>query len=708
MKIKELPIETINKISAGEVVVDSTSVVKELIENSIDANSTKIQIDLIENGKKSIILTDNGEGIEKDDLILTIKRHATSKIYDEEDLFNISSMGFRGEALYSISSVSHFSIISKPKNQEIGYGLFVNEVFDETNSETKDKINSETKNKINSNILIIDNKKVEVKPSPINEGTKIIVNDLFYNIPVRKKFLTNSTNLLKNIIQIIENFSIIYPNIDFILTNKKNEKKQELINTTQKNQKKRIQDFFELNNEDIYDFKKNIMFNEFETKKNEFNQEKLKENTNDLEKNHFIKVNGFISSPYKNFSNKKLHIFVNNRLIDYKIINDAIYNAHKTFLFVNRHPFVFLDIKVNPIDIDVNIHPSKKEIKYRFESTLYHFIYELIKETLYENTKAREITQNESKKDNTNEIKKNIYNFENHKDYQDEKNEIQRQNNIRQKEINLENEIINDDIEERKINEKIINQIKIDNDNNSNKEINNINIKDFENQNINKKYNNFYQDKLSINEETQQYEENKNDNNNFNSNNIKLKVIGVFHDTYFLIELNEELYIVDQHALEERLNYEKNMKEYLNNSISIQNLIQPVILELTNTQYLTSINNKEKIEKFGFIFDDFGDKSIVIRSIPIILQKQSSIDLFKELIDNIEKEETNIEEIINKTIISMSCKESIKANNLISNDYIKNVFLKTLELNNPYQCPHGRPTMIKYSLNDIEKLFKRK
>ena len=684
MKIKELPIDTINKISAGEVVVDSSSVIKELIENSIDANATKIQINLIESGKKSIEIIDNGDGIDKEDLINTIKRHATSKIFDEKDLFNISSMGFRGEALYSISSVSHFSLISKPKNQEIGYGIFVND--DDINEKNKNENKKQTKEKNNTNNIItktIDNKQIEIKPHAINEGTKINVNDLFYNIPVRKKFLTSSTNTLKKIIEIIENYALINPNIDFILSDTKNNKKQEIINTINLNQIQRIEFFFELKKEDLYKFENKKIFNDFESDNNNIDNKKNNDNKNvDNKNNHNIEINGYISSPYKNFSTKRLHIFVNNRLIDYKIINDAIYNAHKTFLFVNRHPFVFLNIKVDSKDIDVNIHPSKKEIKYRFESTLYHFIYETIKTSLFENTNVREIKTNDINSNinnvNNNKItKNNIYNFEN--------NKIKNENNI---ELSKNNKDYVDSKKETTVEDKNINN-------------KNTIIKNVEKENINKNHYNFYQEKLTTNEQETNY-------NNTNKNNRQLKIIGVYHDTFFLIELNEELYIVDQHALEERLNYEKNMKEYKLKSISIQNLIEPIILELTNIQYLTAVNNKEEIEKFGFIIDEFGIKTIIIRSIPVILKKNASIDIFKELLENIDKKENNIKNLINKTLISMSCKESIKANNIISNEYIQNIFLQTLNLENPYQCPHGRPTMIKYSLTEIEKLFKRK
>lgn len=675
MYIKELPLETINKIAAGEVVIDSASVVKELIENSIDANSTQINIDLIESGKKSIIVKDNGQGISKDDLINSIKRHATSKIFKEEDLFNISTMGFRGEALYSISSVSHFSLISKKEGAEEGFGIYVDEILDNENNYKK--IIEEK----NLQKITVDNKKARIKKAPINEGTKIIVDDLFYNIPVRKNFLANSTNLLKNIIDIVQDYSLINENIDFILTNTKNNKKIELINTKNKKFKKRISTYYDLNEDEIYEFETEKKFNEFDTNHG----------------NHIISTKGMISSPYKTFSTRKVNIFINNRLVDYKLVQDAVYDAYKTFLFVNRHPFIFLNIRVNLQDLDVNIHPSKKEIKYRFESTLYNLIYEIVRKTLYENSKPKNVTSsiiNNSLSKFSNEV-------------------ISDNTNIEEKEDSIKVTDINSDIYRKHDTKK--NNI----DKNRNKEeiyyhkSNNFQDKLLKERKDNTEYSNqgFYNN-------SGKYKENFNNefdislkrdldlNRNFKFN--KIKIIGEFHNTYFFLEYNEELYILDQHALEERLNYEKNLKDYQERSIQIQELIEPIILELKTKEYISAIENIDKINKFGYSINDFGNNSIIIRTIPILLKKQSGIDILKELIENIDKKENNIEQLIRKTIISMSCKESIKANDYISNDYIKKIFVEALKLKNPYQCPHGRPTMIKYSLDDMEKMFKRK
>ena len=688
MKIKLLNKDLINKIAAGEVIENTISVVKEIIENSIDANARTIQIDLENAGKSKIEITDDGQGIEKEDLLNAVKKHATSKIDSDEDLYNIQTMGFRGEALYSISSVSKFAIISKPKSQKIGYGLFVDEILpDFVKQQTEDQ-KQETK-------ATVDNKKVTIKPYPSNDGTKILIKDLFFNIPARRKFLEKSRDDLRKITETIKKYALIHPEIRFILTNTSSNRTTTLVDSLG-DRREVISNIFKIPITEVYEFKE--------------------ENPHNLEK---IKIEGVITSPYKTFSSKKTYIFINKRPVDMKIVENAVYDAYKTFLFVNRNPFIFLDVEVDPHKIDVNIHPSKKEIKYLHDKELYNIVYESVRNTLYQKTRALENNDKEkqksildleekdsgsktnlSKKEETskNSLEENKnsstskaenFTFENSKD-----EVIESSNNIHINTNNQENNYINKNSKKTLEDDYFIKK-----DENPAKS-----LKETHDPIYNENKRNFQQTKLKNLEEEEQIS--RIHDKELNS----VQILGQINKTYIIIEYNSKMFIVDQHAMDERINYEKNMNLFMTNSIKTQMLITPEQLPVDPEYYILFKENQDYLSKFGFDVDDFGDNTLLIRSIPIVLEKHAGKELLFELLDSLKdkSKQNNLEKIAHESIITMSCKESIKANAIYSNEFLKRKFLKLMTMKNPFQCPHGRPTMIEYSYGDLEKMFKRK
>lgn len=568
-----------NKIAAGEVVEKTMNVVKELVENSIDADSDIISIELIDSGVKEIKVTDNGKGMDKEDAKLAFSRHATSKLTDIEDLFNIESLGFRGEALPSIAAVSKIEMITS--NQETG---------------TK---------------LIIDGGHIiEVTNSDLREGTTIIVKDLFYNTPVRLKYLKNLYTELANITEYVNKMALAYPSIKFKLTN--NDKV--LLATTGDGDLLKV----------IY----NIYGVDITKKMIEINAE-----------NDDYYISGYISYPEVARSNRNaMTTLVNGRIIKNNRLNKVITDSYHTYIPKDKFPVIVLNIDVDPILIDINIHPTKMDIKFSKFDELEKLIMNEIKNKL----ETLLLIPNVSVRDN--------YSIE-------EASQIRPTMAV-----------------EESTPEKII----------------------YKEESFN-----FEIDEPSDNELSQ-----KNDEENIRIKKMNPK--GIVFSTYIIAENEDGMYIIDQHAAAERINYELVLKEITKEKPVIIDLLVPIKIELPSNEYLILKQKIDILTNFGFNIEDFGTNTIIIRSHPNWIKEEYEEEDIRKVIDIIiANEKFDLEKFVWRLSATQACRMSIKANDYIN--YEDQVYLlDTLrKCENPFTCPHGRPTIITYTKHDLEKLFKR-
>ena len=586
MKIKILENSLINKIAAGEVIERPANVIKELLENSLDAQATEIKIEIEKAGLNLIKISDNGIGMEREDLLLSCKRHATSKIENEQDLNAINSLGFRGEALASIAEVSHLKIKTKTKDNEVGNLL-----------------------EIEGGILLGDQK------IGCSNGTIIEIYNLFYNVPARKKFLKSPEVELAHIIDIITRYAIINKNIAINLIHNNKEILNSPITENQLN-----------NIISIYGT---------ETAKNliEINH-----------KTNHLKIEGHISKPNLTRASKSdQSLYINGRYVRSQVINNAIYSAYKTLLFTNRHPVYILNLIINPADIDINIHPSKLDVRLKDEQEVCETFFLGIKQALQDQILIPTTTlENETRR-------KPTQTYETQKDIQS-------------------NLFISPPPKQYKI------------ENTTNK------IKDtLQNQ------------ELKQNKTTEQKE------NPFQH----FHIIGQANKTYIIAETKEGIIIIDQHAAEERVNYETFLKNHKNKTIPKQQFLQPKIIELTPNQHQITLSNKKLIEKLGFDFENFGQNSIKLVSIPEIFGKLKST-IFIDIINELSKVNSSIIETeIEEKIIRFACRASVKAGDELTLTQMQELIIKLGTTDNPYSCPHGRPTIIRLTTADLEKKFKR-
>ncbi len=585
-----------NKIAAGEVVERCMNVVKELVENAIDASSTEIHVDLIDSGIKEIKVTDNGIGMDKEDACLAFSRHATSKLKKIDDLFHIDSLGFRGEALPSIASVSDVTL--KTSNGEIG-----------------------------TEIHISGGKILSVENGELRQGTSVLVKDLFYNTPVRLKYLKNLYTELSHISEYIHKMALSYPNIKFVLTN--NEKV--LLNTDGSNRLLKVI-------HDIYGLsvtKKMIEIHE---------------------ENEDYEVFGYISYPEIAKSNKnRITLLVNGRYIKNNEIIRIIADSYHTYLPPDKYPIVILKIEVDPILIDVNVHPTKMDIKFSKMDTLKSLLNETIKKKLEHLTLIPDASLETTVIGQETKISTN-YTPKSYEEFDAKKKEAEFQ----------EFEKMTLDFENKKTYEVSENST------------------DFE---------------KSTGFEKQEREE------------VRIKKmypVGLVHGTYIIAENEDGMYIIDQHAANERINYEYYL-EQLSNPKKIQvDLLIPISLEFPTEEYVILKQNFYLLEDMGFILEEFGFQTIVIRTIPIWLPKGNEERAIQKIIEIIiDKESFDMKRFVHMVAATVACKASIKANDHIEKKDMEVLLERLSNCQNPFTCPHGRPTIITYSKYDLEKLFKR-
>lgn len=604
-KIKLLDSSTINKIAAGEVIERPMSIVKELVENSIDAFSTSIVVEVQKGGKDFIRITDNGSGINKEDLENAFLRHSTSKISKAEDLSNILTMGFRGEALSSIAAVSYVEIVTKTRDSETGIKLVLSGGRKE--------------------------EKIEVVAS---NGTTIIVKNLFHNIPVRRNFLKKDSLEYSAIEDIIYKLAIGNKNISFKLI-----KDGKLVFKTSGNGN--LKQSIEM-----------IIGKEFV------------ENTNFLElKKEGVYIKGFLSNTNYTRGNRGYqYIYINGRIIKSLELSKKIEKYYINKIPSNRHPNFIIYIEVDPRYVDVNIHPSKAEVRFSEGDKFF----EILEDFMIERFKQSE-----------------------------EIIDLVKENNFKRENIE---DIIVENIDLLSLVEK---KPKLD-----------FKKSEFFSEKNRTEYfkrDSKEYDETIVKEKEKEYKKQKKSKETI-LKIPKLRVMGLIFDTYIIAESLEkrEVFIIDQHAAHERVLYEKYKEEYFESSVDIQETFLSEKIELTVSQKVKIDNNKDILKKMGFILEDFGENSVVIRGVPNIFGEVKGKTLLIDIIDKLENQKIeSIYESSMDKIIKIACTSAIKSGDKKDKLELEKLIEELSCSENPYTCPHGRPTILKYSEKELEKSFKR-
>ena len=646
-RINILDEHTSNKIAAGEVVERPASVVKELVENSIDAGAKNITIEIEEGGIDLIRVIDDGVGIYADDISKAFLPHATSKIVSVDDIYNINTLGFRGEALPSIASVSQVNFRSKTADANFGKEISISA----------------------SEILSIND-------IGMNTGSIMEVRNLFFNVPARKKFLKTTSREGSLVNDIVTRIALSYPDISFKLFNNN---KKVLLTYGDNNLASTIRTIYgKTIYEDIIEFSNH--------------------------EDSYIRIYGYVGrESIARGSRNNQSIYVNNRYIKNKTVVAAVENAFKSFSTVNKFPFFVLFIDIPADNIDVNIHPTKAEIKFKDERMIFKAVFDTVHSALKNDVFNSFATDQEQLNVDVN-IQSPLLIEEQH--ISDEKRE--QIDLLETKSSLLKEPSINDiyssvTMNDIKKEENIYNELKaatvakntIKNDVPIEPTVN------YEETSYSQSY--------TENSYEEQYEpKEKVDEKVPVAKFADLRVIGQFNKTYILAEYLDCLYIIDQHAAHEKILFEKYRNEIEEKNTIIQPLLIPMVLELTIDDYECYIENKNLFKESGFIIDEFGDNTISLKEVPYFLGKLDSKKLFLDMIDNLKNMGSGktVEVKINK-IASMACRAAVKANDYLTEIEMKELIEKLRYIEDPFHCPHGRPIIIKMTNYELDKKFKR-
>ena len=755
---------TINQIAAGEVIERPASVIKEMVENSIDAGANNICIEIRNGGISYIRITDNGKGIAYDDMEIAFERHATSKIRQAEDLNTVKSMGFRGEALASIAAIANVEMVSRTAEQEIGNRIIVEA----------------------GNVL-----KFEETGCPV--GTTITVQNLFFNTPVRYKFLKKDYTESGYIEDVITRLALVNPNIAFKLVNSG----KTIIQTSGNGEIKDV--IYSIYGKDIANAILNVDYS--------------------YEDMH---ITGVVGKPEIARSNRGNQLFfVNKRFVKDKTLSSASEQSFKGLLPIGKYGFVILNIDMNPSKVDVNVHPAKLEVRFEEESKVFKAIYHAIKDTLL---KAELIANTEKDVDeetiktnnNFSNLFKKIENESNNITTEDKKitnmptedikekfnklleslninkneslktsvvqenaetniNKVQTENIVANKQENLENTVQIDTSKDENNNSSFTEETQIKTEESSNTATENIemdsttktenislndkastentvqtnvektigdvqetnkeqtqtinygeilnNISELKDEQKEQNFKEMYEKIFgkALNEDETEKKELSDeitaeniisvfDNDEKYSVNKNYKFIGIAFRTYIIIEIDNEMYIIDQHAAHERIMYEKVKKNfYSDEEKDSQMLLLPDIITLTHKEMEIAKDNFDIFEKAGFVLEEFGDNTIKLSGAPNVCIDLDTRELFLETLDEINTvARTARQEIEERFIATVACKAAVKAHMALTEQEVDSLMQKLLELPNPFTCPHGRPTAIKMNKNEIEKKFARR
>ncbi len=580
-----------NKIAAGEVVERPASIVKELVENSLDARATEIKIEITNSGQDLIRITDNGEGMSPEDTKKSILRHATSKISTDEDLFSIETLGFRGEALASIAAVSKLTITSKQADGIEAYRFSIE-----------------------------GGKPIGESITASSQGTSIEVKDLFFNTPARKKFLKTDAVELRHIIDTITNYALLNKTVSFHLLHEGHT----LLNSPRTDDQRN-------NIASIYGTKtaKDLLELNYDSKD--------------------IQINGYISTPY-NCRNDRAQqlLFINQRWIKNKELTQSIYDAYQSLLFVNKHPLFVLQLSLNPREIDVNVHPQKFEVKIEQIDRVKSILNESIMETLKENNLMPVVSVSEEQitfgfTPKPLPKKPSSYSFE--------PSHQKTFTALTPTPMVLETPQLSEPTVES-------NELTIESN---------------------------HQQKLPV-----------------------MKLLGQVHKTFFVAETEGGLILIDQHAVHERIQYEKYLKQFMDQSIETQTLLQGGVMEFSPQEALTLNANLTLFQQFGYTIEPFGGNTFILKTVPVLFNRLQGPNSFLEFFAAFQEDKNSLLEMKEKIIARMACRSAVMAGDDLTIDRMNSLLRELEKSDHPYTCAHGRPSIIKITADELEKKFRRK
>jgi len=689
---------TSNKIAAGEVIENPASVVKELVENSLDAGAGAIQVEIKDGGKTFIKVMDNGSGIDEDDVEIAFERHATSKIRKPDDIENILTFGFRGEALASIAAVSNVEVITRTDKSEYGKSV-----------------------RVRGNIV------KDIISTGCKVGTTIVVRDLFYNTPARFKFLKKDTTEAGYVSDILSRIALGNPQVSFKLT---------IDGRTV---------FHTPGNNDLLSTVFSI-----------YGKEISGNTINVLYESNLVKISGLIgNSNIARANRNQQSIFINRRYIRSRIITAAIDEACKTFLMKNKYAFLVLHLDLNPVLVDVNVHPAKMEVRFANENEIFKAVYGAIRNALYNENRMLDIKiEKEELPEPGPSLGQNVL-----KENAVDKTKLQKTPaNHLAKTAGYGDAVKSDDVEKerrttgfdkKKGSEYRFFQQKFDFDDKKIESTEKTNQAEI---NLYPPGRNLLSQSPNLPKETSAREEapdgstyikhigpkpagednalenltgikhaeekpaGRDDNSeasNEKANQAWMlknsKILGQLFETYILLESDDSLLLIDQHAAHERIMYEQLREKYHKRESVSQMLLDSEVIELTHQEIKFLETEKKTFADIGFTYENFGNNSIILRSVPFIMGNGQIRKIFVEVLDYlINSKETGSNVISDSSLFAIACKLAVKANKKLEEPEIKSMLLELSTMDNPFNCPHGRPTVIKISRNEIEKMFKRK
>lgn len=641
-KIKELETSLANKIAAGEVVERPSSVVKELLENAIDAQATEINIEVEQSGVSSIRVVDNGTGIAQEDLGLVFHRHATSKIVADDDLFHIRTLGFRGEALASISSVAKVTLKTCTDNEN-GHEIYAE-----------------------------DGKIIHQKPAKAKKGTDIQVDSLFYNTPARLKYIKSLYTELGKITDIVNRMAMSHPEIRISLVSDG----KKLLSTNGSGRTNEVM-------AEIYGMKvaKDLVH--------------ISGDTSDYH------LEGFVAKPEHSRSNKHyISIFINGRYIKNFVLNKAILEGYHTLLTIGRFPICYINIQMDPILVDVNVHPTKLEVRLSKEDQLYDLIVTKIREAFKDKILIPQNDLNHAPKKN-----KVLETFE-----QQKINFEKQQSQIGETSAPYvhDQKDKNHDVESHKNN--------LDSTSSTNNESTEIS-----NELHNYIDDSYLQSQKEVLFDMEQNTSNEYEISNQQSNDIKgtvsqtphrrvpyMEIVGQVHGTYIIAQNENGMFMIDQHAAQERIKYEYFREKIGEVTNEVQNLLIPLTFHFSKDEQMIIDQYKDELDKVGVHLEHFGGHDYIVNSYPVWFPKEEAEEIIKDMIELVLKHKSvDVKKIREDAAIMMSCKKSIKANHYLKNNEMADLIDQLREAEDPFTCPHGRPIIINFSNYELEKLFKR-
>ena len=641
-KIKELETSLANKIAAGEVVERPSSVVKELLENAIDAQATEINIEVEQSGVSSIRVVDNGTGIAQEDLGLVFHRHATSKIVADDDLFHIRTLGFRGEALASISSVAKVTLKTCTDNEN-GHEIYAE-----------------------------NGKIIHQKPAKAKKGTDIQVDSLFYNTPARLKYIKSLYTELGKITDIVNRMAMSHPEIRISLVSDG----KKLLNTNGSGRTNEVM-------AEIYGMKvaKDLVH--------------ISGDTSDYH------LEGFVAKPEHSRSNKHyISIFINGRYIKNFVLNKAILEGYHTLLTIGRFPICYINIQMDPILVDVNVHPTKLEVRLSKEDQLYDLIVTKIREAFKDKILIPQNDLNHASKKN-----KVLETFE-----QQKINFEKQQSQIGETSAPYvhDQKDKNHDVESHKNN--------LDSTSSTNNESTEVS-----NELHNHIDDSYLQSQKEVLFDMEQNTSNEYEISNQQSNDIKgtvsqtphrrvpyMEIVGQVHGTYIIAQNENGMFMIDQHAAQERIKYEYFREKIGEVTNEVQNLLIPLTFHFSKDEQMIIDQYKDELDNVGVHLEHFGGHDYIVNSYPVWFPKEEAEEIIKDMIELVLKHKSvDVKKIREDAAIMMSCKKSIKANHYLKNNEMADLIDQLREAEDPFTCPHGRPIIINFSNYELEKLFKR-